>query len=53
MFQGDSIEMRPAEISERKEVGHWEMEQVVGAKGGKKVFPVLTERKICYEYIIL
>lgn len=51
--KGDSIEKRPAEINERNEVGHWEMDLVVGAKGGKKVLLVLTERKTRYEYIIL
>ena len=51
--KGDSIEKRPPEINERNEVGHWEMDLVVGAKGGKKALLVLTERKTRYEYIIL
>lgn len=51
--KGDSIEKRPVEINERNEVGHWEMDLVVGAKGGKKVLLVLTERKTRYEYILL
>ena len=51
--KGDSIEKRPPEINERNEVGHWEMDLVVGAKGSKKVLLVLTERKTRYEYIIL
>ena len=51
--KGDSIEKRPPEINERNEAGHWEMDLVVGAKGGKKVLLVLTERKTRYEYIVL
>ncbi len=51
--KGESIEKRPIEINKRNEVGHWEMDLVVGAKGGKKVLLVLTERKTRYEYIIL
>ena len=51
--KGESIEKRPAEVNNRKDVGHWEMDLVVGAKGGKKVLLVLTERKTRYEYIIL
>ncbi len=43
--KGESIEKRPIEINERNEVGHWEMDLVIGAKGGKKVLLVLTERK--------
>ena len=51
--KGESIEKRPIEINEKNEVGHWEMNLVVGAKGSKKVLLVLTERKTRYEYIIL
>lgn len=51
--KGMSIEKRPEEVNTRAEVGHWEMDLVVGAKGEKKVLFVLTERKTRYEYIIL
>lgn len=51
--KGESIEKRPVEANERSEVGHWEMDLVVGAKGGSKVLLVLTERKTRYEYVIL
>lgn len=51
--KGVSIEKRPEEANTRAEAGHWEMDLVVGAKGGKKVLLVLTERKTRYEYIIL
>ena len=55
-IRGESIEKRPAEVNDSNETGHWEMNLVIGAKGakgGKKVLLVLTERKTCYEYIIL
>lgn len=48
-----SIEKRPENANTRAEAGHWEMDLVIGAKGGKKVLLVLTERKTRYEYIIL
>lgn len=51
--RGESIEKRPADVKLRKEVGHWEMDLVVGAKGSKKVLLVLTERRTRYEYIFL
>ncbi len=52
-IRGENIEKRQAEVNDRNETGHWEMDLVIGAKGGKKVLLVLTERKTCYEYIIL
>lgn len=49
---GVSIERRPEEIEYRNEVGHWEMDTVVGAQGkSKHSFLVLTERKTRYELI--
>ena len=52
--KGKSIEERPKEIDERKEVGHWEMDSVVGPQGkGKKALLVLTERKTRDEIVIL
>ena len=42
--KGTSIADRPKEVDERKEVGHWEMDTVVGAKGTKSVLLVLSER---------
>ena len=41
--KGRSIEERPAEIEDREEYGHWEMDCVVGK--GKACLLVLTERK--------
>lgn len=49
--KGTSIEKRPAEIAERSSFGHWEMDCVVGKKGTKKTFLVLTERYTRYEII--
>ena len=44
--RGESIEKRPAIISYREELGHWEMDCVVGPQGkSKKVMLVFTERK--------
>lgn len=51
--RGTSIERRPSEILSRSEVGHWEMDLVVGRVGSKKTLLVLTERKTRFEYIIL
>ena len=33
-----SIENRPAVINERKEIGHWEIDIIVGGKGNQKRF---------------
>ena len=54
--KGESIENRPDEIDTREEFGHWEMDTVVGARGGgvsKKSLLVLTERKTRKEIIFL
>lgn len=50
--KGTSISKRPEEIDERNEIGHWEMDTVVGAQGkGKASLLVLTERKTRDEII--
>lgn len=44
--KGESITKRPVDIESREELGHWEMDTVVGAQGkGKSSILVLTERK--------
>lgn len=49
---GTSIDQRPEEINNREQVGHWEMDSVVGPQGkSKKTFLVLTERKSLKEII--
>ncbi len=42
---GKSIESRPVEVNKREELGHWEMDTVVGKRNTKKCLLVLTERK--------
>ena len=50
--RGESIDNRPEEVKNREVFGHWEMDTVVGKKGGKKdVLLVLTERKTRDEII--
>ena len=50
--KGTSIEERPEKIDNREEVGHWEMDSVVGPQGeGSKTLLVLTERKTRKEII--
>ncbi len=49
---GMSIENRPKEIKERKEIGHHEMDLVVGAQGTKSCLLVITERCSRFEHII-
>lgn len=52
-LKGRGIEERSDVANERKEVGHWEMDCVVGGKGtGKAVLLTLTERKTRMERII-
>ncbi len=52
-LKGESIEKRPETINAREEVGHHEMDLVVGARGGKKALLVITERVTRYQHIIL
>ena len=49
---GDSIEKRSEVINQRKELGHWEMDTVVGKRGKKSCLLVLTERVSRKEKII-
>lgn len=39
-----SIEIRPQQINQRQEPGHWEMDLVVGKAGSRPVLLTLTER---------
>lgn len=51
--KGRSIEKRSAEINERKQYGHWEMDTVVSAQGtGKSCLLVLSERMTREEIVI-
>lgn len=49
---GRSIEERPAEIEERKEFGHWEIDTVIGKKSGDEALLTLTERMTRKEIIL-
>ena len=49
---GDSIEKRPEHINDRTEFGHWEMDCVIGKRGSKKTWLVLTERLSRKEIVI-
>lgn len=51
--RGTSIEERPAEIEDRDEPGHWEMDSVISAKGCNKRLLVMTERATRSELIFL
>jgi IS30 family transposase len=52
-LKGTSIEKRAPEVDNRKEYGHWEMDCVVGKRGGRgAVLLVLSERSIREEIII-
>ena len=46
-----TIDERPAEVSERRTFGHWEIDTVRGKQGTKACLLVLTERKSRYEII--
>jgi len=46
-----SIEMRPEHIENRKQLGHWEGDQIVGV-GHKSAIATMVERKTRYTYII-
>ena len=51
---GESIEKRPAEVKDREEFGHWEMDTVYsGKKKSAVALLVLTERKTRNENIIM
>ena len=49
--KGTSISDRPEHIDDRKEIGHWEMDCVVGKSGTKPVLLVLSERALRKELI--
>lgn len=48
---GRSIEERPAEINNRAEFGHWEMDSVIGKREHGNTVVVLTERKTRMELV--
>ena len=42
---GQSIDKRPEEANNRSEIGHWELDLVIGKQGTKPVILTLVERK--------
>lgn len=49
---GTSIEQRPEDINQRKEIGHWEIDTMIGQRNGcGAVLLTLTERVTRYEMI--
>jgi len=51
-LKGESIDNRPAEVNDRSEYGHWEMDLIVSCKDGKGALLTLTERKTRQEIIM-
>jgi len=49
---GRSIEERPAEVAQREEFGHWEIDTVIGKKSQDEALMTLTERKTRKEIIV-
>lgn len=50
---GQSIELRPQEVNERKPFGHWEIDTVIGKKTkGEPVLLTLTERLTRYMLVL-
>lgn len=49
---GQSIEKRAASINDREEVGHWEIDTVLGQRRKSSVLMTLTERKTRMEMIV-
>jgi len=48
----NSIELRPENINNREEFGHWEVDTVIGKRSGKKpCLLTITERKTRFELI--
>ena len=49
---GDSIEIRPESINSREEIGHWEIDSVIGVREKSSVLMTLTERATRVEIIV-
>jgi len=52
-ISGKSIDERPSAINDRLEIGHWEIDTVLGRQKDKQVLLTLTERKTRLERIYL
>jgi IS30 family transposase len=49
--QRTSIELRPVQVAQRTEPGHWEVDTALSTKNGKAAFLVVTERKFRFTRI--
>lgn len=50
---GNSIENRPLEVNDRLEIGHWEIDTVIGEKSGRdKALMTLVERNTRYAIVV-
>lgn len=49
--KGTSISQRPEEVDSREEIGHWELDSVVGKQGTTTALVVFSERKTREELI--
>ena len=50
-MMGRSIEERPQEIAERKDIGHWEADTVVGKRNGKEAVVFTLVERVTRNYI--
>jgi len=49
---GQSIELRPTDVENRQEFGHWEIDTVIGKRSNDQALLTLTERRTRQELII-
>ncbi len=49
---GDSIEIRPEQVNDRSEFGHWEIDTIVGTIDTSPVLLTLDERTTRYRFIV-
>ncbi len=50
---GKSIEERPEEVSQKTEIGHWEIDTVIGQRSGKEAVLFTAVEKVTRKYIVL
>lgn len=50
---GRSIEERPQEVAERKEIGHWEADTVVGQRNGREAVVFTLVERVTRQYIAI
>lgn len=52
-IKGRSIEERPAIVSEGTEIGHWEVDTVVGKREGREAVTFTAVEKVTRNYIAI